>query len=209
MTRLLQALAVLSWMMAATRGASSGGPSNPAELEAFVDQLFAGHMAVSHTPGAVFVLVKNGRVMFMKGYGLASLEKRTPVIPNQTLFRVASISKLFTATAIMQLYERGQVDLHRDINHYLRLFQLKNDFPRPVTLADVLTHTAGFDGESFGIVARSEREIVPLGGHLAIWMPPRVMPPRRGSTVYWCSRWLRRDANSSSASAATRPGDCC
>ena len=157
--------------------ASASGPSDSAELEAFVDQLFARHMVASHTPGAVFVLVKDGRVMFMKGYGLASLEKKTPVAPERTLFRVASISKLFTATAIMQLCERGKVDLHQDINRYLTGFQLKNTYPRPVTLADVTTHTAGFDGESVGIVARSQREIVPLGEHLARWMPPRVMPP--------------------------------
>ena len=82
--------------------ASTGGPSNPAELEAFVDQLFARHMAKSHTPGAVFVLVSNGHILFMKGYGVARVEERTPVVPDRTLFRIASISKLFTATAIMQ-----------------------------------------------------------------------------------------------------------
>jgi CubicO group peptidase (beta-lactamase class C family) len=157
--------------------AANGGPSNPAELEAFVDQLFARHLAASRAPGAVFVLVRNGRVMLAKGYGLANVEKRIPVVADRTLFRVASISKLITATAIMQLYERGQIDLHQDVNRYLRAFQLKGGFPRAVTLADVLTHTAGFDGESFGIVARSEAQIVPLGEHLAIWMPPRVMPP--------------------------------
>ena len=91
---------------------ASRGPSDPAELEAFVDQLFARHMAATHTPGAVFILVKDGRVMFMKGYGLASLEKKILVIPERTLFRVASVSKLFTATAIMQLCERGKVDIH-------------------------------------------------------------------------------------------------
>jgi CubicO group peptidase (beta-lactamase class C family) len=175
--RSLTAFAYAFWLVTGICTASTRGPSDPAELEAFVDQLFARHMAATHTPGAVFVLVKDGRVMFMKGYGLASLEKKTPVVPERTLFRVASISKLFTATAIMQLSERGKLDLHKDINRYLRAFQLKNNYPRPVTLADVLTHTAGFDGESVGIVARSEREIVPLGEHLARWMPPRVMPP--------------------------------
>src|SRR5262249_26784281 len=114
MTRSLPALAFAFWTVKELCAASQGGPSNPAELEAFVDQVFARRMAVNRTPGAVFVLVKNGRVMFMKGYGLASLEKRTHVTPELTLFRVASISKLFTATAIMQLYERGQIDLHQD-----------------------------------------------------------------------------------------------
>ena len=175
--RSLTAFAYAFWVVLGIGAAASRGPSDPAELEAFVDQLFARHMAATHTPGAVFVLVKDGRVMFMKGYGFASLEKKTLVIPERTLFRVASVSKLFTATAIMQLCERGKVDLHQDVNRYLRAFQLQNNYLRPVTLADVLTHTAGFDGESLGIVARSEREIVPLGEHLARWMPPRVMPP--------------------------------
>jgi CubicO group peptidase (beta-lactamase class C family) len=55
---------------------------------------------------------------------MANLEKKIPVEADKTLFRVASLSKLFTATAAMQLYERGQLDLDADVNKYLTDFQL-------------------------------------------------------------------------------------
>lgn len=74
------------------------GPSDPKELEAFIDPLLAELMQEYHIPGAVFCLVKDGEILFTKGYGFADLENRKPVVPDRTLFRVASISKLFTAT---------------------------------------------------------------------------------------------------------------
>jgi CubicO group peptidase (beta-lactamase class C family) len=59
-------------------------------------------------------VVKDGQVLFQKGYGYADFEAKKPVLPDQTLFRPGSISKLFTATAVMQLVEQGKVDLDRD-----------------------------------------------------------------------------------------------
>src|ERR1700732_3376006 len=85
------------------------GPENPAEVEQFVDQFFHEKMAERHVPGAVFVLVKNGRIFLAKGYGYADLERKAPVIPDKTVFQIASVTKLFTAAAVMQLYERGQL----------------------------------------------------------------------------------------------------
>ena len=153
------------------------GPTDPVELEAFLNEFFARRMEELHIPGAVFVLVKDGEIFFAKGYGFADLEKQAPVIPDKTLFRVASLSKLFTATAVMQLYDRGLIDLDDDVNEYLRRFQLEDNYPEPVTFANLLTHTGGFDERYIGISARSESELVPLGQHLADRMPPRVFPP--------------------------------
>jgi CubicO group peptidase (beta-lactamase class C family) len=101
----------------------AAGPTDPKELEVFLDNFFAQQMAKEHVPGAVFVLVKDGKIFFTKGYGYADLEKKTPVIPDQTLFRVGSISKLFTATAVMQLAEQGKLNLDDDVNKYLKRFQ--------------------------------------------------------------------------------------
>ncbi len=129
------------------------GPTDPQELEAFLDPFFAQQMAKLHIPGAVVLVVKDGEIFFTKGYGFANLEQRTPVLPEKTLFRVGSISKLFTATAVMQLAERGLL-----------------------TLAHLLTHTGGFDDRIIGMAARSASEVVPLGSYLAARMPPRVRP---------------------------------
>src|SRR5579884_3030147 len=81
---------------------------------------------------AAFVLVKDGKVIFSKGYGYANLEKQTPVNPDRTVFRVASVSKVFTATAVMQLAESGKLDLNRDVNLYLSRFKVKDPYPQLV-----------------------------------------------------------------------------
>jgi CubicO group peptidase (beta-lactamase class C family) len=146
-------------------------------VEAFLDQFFREKMAERHVPGAVFVLVKDGRVTVVKGFGYANREAQLPVVPGQTAFRVASVSKLFTATAVMQLVERGQLRLDEDVNHYLHAFQLKNAFPKPVTLATLLTHTGGFDERTIGTVARTRADVQPLGPYLASWMPACSLPP--------------------------------
>lgn len=152
------------------------GLNNPQELEAFVDNFFNEEMPKAHVPGAVISVVKDGKLFFAKGYGYANLEKKIPVEPEKTLFRVASLSKLFTATAAMQLYERGQLDLNADVNKYLD-FKLENPYPEPVTSARMMTHTDGTTVRRIGLAARSEAEMEPLGDYLADHMPPIVWRP--------------------------------
>ena len=71
---------------------------NRNELESLVDPIFADQMAKLHVPGAVVAVVKDGKVLFTKGYGYADIEKKTPVVPDKTIFRIGSITKVFTAT---------------------------------------------------------------------------------------------------------------
>jgi len=155
------------------------GPGGPAELEAFLAGLLPSLMEAHHVPGAVFVMVKGGELFFARGYGYADLETRRPVDPETTLFRVASVSKLFTATAAMQLVEQGKLDLHADVNQYLEDFEIEEAFGEPVTLHHLLTHTGGFDDRFLRTGLRIETPIQPLGRYLAERMPPRVMPPGR------------------------------
>jgi CubicO group peptidase (beta-lactamase class C family) len=87
----------------------------------------------------------DGQVLVSKGYGYADLASKTPVQADTTLFRAGSVSKLFTWTAVMQLTEEGKVDLHADINRYLKTFTIPATYPQPITLASLMTHTAGFE----------------------------------------------------------------
>jgi hypothetical protein len=73
-----------------------------------------------HVPGAAVAIVQGDAVVFSRGFGLADLERQVPVSPDVTVFRVFSLSKLFTATAIMQLLEQQQIDLDSDVNTFLR-----------------------------------------------------------------------------------------
>jgi CubicO group peptidase (beta-lactamase class C family) len=147
------------------------------ELEAFVDSLIPQALERSQIPGAVFVLVKDREVVFAKGYGYADLERHSTVMAPKTLFRVGSVSKLFTATAVLQLRERGRVSLDTDVNTYLKGFRIGNPIGKPVTLWNLLTHTGGFDDRYIGIAARKEADRTPLGDYLARSMPQCVMPP--------------------------------
>ena len=77
----------------------------------------------------------------------------------------------------MQLVERGRLDLHADVNQYLTAIRIPATFPEQVTLAHLLTHTAGFEDRKFGFYARNAAELMPLGTFLAIHMPARIFPP--------------------------------
>ncbi|MEM9274743.1 MAG: serine hydrolase domain-containing protein [Cyanobacteria bacterium P01_F01_bin.143] len=147
------------------------------ELETWLDEFMAEQMEKSHIPGVTFSLVQNGELFFAKGYGYADLEQQIPVLADRTLFRVGSISKLFTATAIMQLVEQGLLNLDDDVNKYLSDFQLENNYSQPITIANLLTHTAGFDERLIGISTLEASGIMPLGKYLGSRMPARVLPP--------------------------------
>jgi CubicO group peptidase (beta-lactamase class C family) len=152
------------------------GPTDPKELEAFLDKFFSEQMERFHVPGAIITVVKDGKLFFTKGYGFADLEKQIPVDPDKTLFRAYSVSKSFTATGVMQLVERGKLKMDEDVNKYLKRFKLKENFPEPVTLANLLTHTAGFVDTDSGVdslFARGTYKGVALGDNLAGHMPPR------------------------------------
>ncbi len=175
---------ILIWLLSGLPCLAQGiptsqlGPTDPQELEVFLDKFFAQQMSKEHVPGAVFALVKDGKIFFSKGYGYADLEKKIPVVPDKTLFRVGSISKLFTATAVMQLAEQNKLKLDDDVNKYLKRFQIENSYNKPVTFANLLTHTDGFDsGWGIKAFARSASEMTPLGDFIAKRLPPRIMPP--------------------------------
>jgi CubicO group peptidase (beta-lactamase class C family) len=179
--RLFAALACGTLLIAFQPAASAGDAARDLDdakgVETFVDEFFREKMAERHIPGAVFVLVKDGRTILSKGFGYADHDRKLPVIPDKTAFRVASVSKLFTATAVMQQYERGKLRLNEDINHYLHAFQVPDPFPVPITLANLLTHTGGFDERTIGVVVRTKADIQPLGHYLASRMPACTVPP--------------------------------
>jgi CubicO group peptidase (beta-lactamase class C family) len=157
--------------------APSGGLTDPAELEAFLDDLLAQQLADNHIPGASVAVVKDGRLFFAKGYGSANLEQGVPVVADQTLVRVGSIAKLFTWTAVMQLVEQGKLDLNADVNTYLADVTIPATYPAPITLAHLMTHTAGFEEQLLGLTVFSAADLAPLGTYLAEAMPARVYPP--------------------------------
>src|SRR5215467_4554168 len=84
---------------------------SPSDMEAFFDGAVPYLLAREDIAGAVVSVIKDSKVVFAKGYGYADVKARVPVSPTSTLFRVGSVSKTFTWTAVMQLVEQGKLDL--------------------------------------------------------------------------------------------------
>jgi CubicO group peptidase (beta-lactamase class C family) len=152
------------------------GPTDPAELEAFLDELIGSQMEEHHIAGAAVSVVKDGKIFFAKGYGYADLGEGIPVDPEQTIFRIGSVGKVFTWTAVMQLVEQGKLDLEADINTYLD-FRIPDTYPQPITLKHLMTHTSGFEDRHFGSAVSDARDVVPVREWLVSNMWARVRPP--------------------------------
>ena len=155
---------------------SPAGPTDPVELEAFMDGLMASEMAANHIPGAVVVVVKDGEVLLAKGYGYADLETRAPVDPAATLFRPGSISKLFVWTSVMQLAEQGKLSLDADVNEYLD-FSIPATYPEPITIKTLMTHTPGFEDIGEDLFKLNPEDVGTLEAYLKSHLPARVFPP--------------------------------
>jgi CubicO group peptidase (beta-lactamase class C family) len=147
-----------------------------ADFETFLDALIPSQLRNRNIAGAVISVVKDGQMLFQKGYGYADVEEKKPVLPDQTLFRPGSISKLFTATAVMQLVEQGKLDLDHDVNDYLD-FPIPKTYAEPVTLRQLLTHTAGFEETLKNLFVAHESDMKPLRAYLVNEMPARIFPP--------------------------------
>jgi CubicO group peptidase (beta-lactamase class C family) len=160
---------------APSAGALAGGPSDAHEVEGFMDSLVPAQLREQHIAGAAVAVVRDGRLLFSKGYGFADLASQRPALADLTLFRTDSTGKLLVWTAVMQLVEQGKLDLDADVNRYID-FQIPDTFPQPVTLRHLLSHTAGFDAKPY-LLAHELGDVEPIGAWLARNLPARVRPP--------------------------------
>ncbi|WP_235496688.1 beta-lactamase family protein [Aneurinibacillus migulanus] len=153
------------------------GPTDAKEVEEFADTFFSQPHIKDQLAGAVFVIVKDGKILLKKGYGYADLEKKIPADPDRTVFPVASISKVFTATGIMQLVEQGKINLDEDIQTYLGDVKLKNKTDYPLTMKHLLTHTTGFDFTDTLESAQHRPEPLPLDKYVKENMSTVIRKP--------------------------------
>jgi CubicO group peptidase (beta-lactamase class C family) len=117
------------------------------------------------TPGVAVGVMHRGRA-YAQGFGITSLEAPAPVDEN-TLFQIGSTTKTYTATAIMRLVEKKELDLDRPVRRYLRDLKLKDpDVTKKVTLRHLLTHTGGWAGDFFPETGRGEDAVAKLVGML-------------------------------------------
>lgn len=127
-------LSLICGVAKAATADADGSSGSAAEINRFLSETFR-----PDAPGAAVLVVHRGEVLLRKGYGLANLELGVPIDPAQ-VFRIGSLTKQFTAVAILQLVEAGKIRLEDEIGKYMP------DYPASaskVTLAQLLTHTAG------------------------------------------------------------------
>lgn len=129
--RIAAAFILLSVLPVATVPAAAESPSEKAD--ALLHSLIG-----TNEPGAAVLVAQNGKILFEKGYGSADLAKHVPITP-QTIFRIGSDTKQFTAAAILKLQEQGKLSVNDKLAKYIP------DFPRgdQVTLSELLHHTSG------------------------------------------------------------------
>ncbi|MCX7174500.1 MAG: serine hydrolase [Proteobacteria bacterium] len=137
---LIAGLAVLAWL-----GAASASAAPDEQDGRLLDDLIGKYVSPEGAPGAAAVLVRRDGRVTLRGYGMADLAKKRVVNPETTVFRIGSISKTFTAIAILQLLDEGKIALEADANKYLKGVQIPGN-GAPVRVIDLLTHRGGFDG---------------------------------------------------------------
>jgi CubicO group peptidase (beta-lactamase class C family) len=151
-------------VLAATAPDSPGGiePAAMVTLPDVVDAAVRRLMTELHTPGTAVAIVHDGRLIFLRGYGMSRVETDTPVDAGRTLFRIGSVTKPLTAAAVLQLVDEGALDLHRDVRQYIPRLSL----PYGVTAHHLLTHTAGFDETFAGGFTRAPGDLRVLAVHV-------------------------------------------
>lgn len=161
-------------------GAARPNIENHGAFVGFVDGLVAGYMARDHLAGVTLSIVKDGEVLLAKGYGISGRDPERGVDPARTLFRVGSISKTFTWTAMMQLAEAGRLSLDDPVNDHLPASLKVPDqgFGEPIRIRHLMTHTPGFEDTALGhLLSRTAGDVMPLKSYLEQFRPDRVRAP--------------------------------
>jgi CubicO group peptidase (beta-lactamase class C family) len=119
---------------------------------AVLDHWIVASVYLHDQPGLSIGIICDGKLIWEKGYGYADLEHNIPAVPS-TLYRVASITKLFTATAVLQLRDAAHLQLDDPITRYLPWVKLHNEVPDspPITISELLLHTSGLPRESAAV----------------------------------------------------------
>jgi CubicO group peptidase (beta-lactamase class C family) len=158
------------------RNADAAPKLSSADAEVWLNGFMKTALRDGEIAGAVVVIVKDGKILVQKGYGYSDVARKRPVDPETTLFRPASITKTFTATAAMQLVEQGELNLDTNINTYLD-FKVDGKGGKPITLRNLLQHTAGFQEIYRGYELDEGDPVMSLEAYVKSQLPARVYAP--------------------------------
>lgn len=147
------------------------------DVEQFVDDYVNDYIGET-TAGASIVILKDRQIILSKGYGYADIENQIKINANTAVFEWGSISKLFVWVSVMQLVEQGMMDLEEDINNYLPPgFLTKLTYDAPITMLDLMNHTAGFEENVFDLGYATESPVKSLEEGLKLAEPNQIYQP--------------------------------
>jgi CubicO group peptidase (beta-lactamase class C family) len=162
--------------------ASAFGQSESDRLNNLLDPLIEKAMRDDPTPGMAVGVVHNGQVVYARGFGLMKLGHAEKPVTTETLFHMASVTKPFVATCVLQLWEQGKVELDSPVVKYLPYFRLSDERYKVITVRQMLSHTSGMpDVEDYennkpqfddGAL---ERYVRSLNGQKLLWVPGSKM----------------------------------
>ena len=146
------------------------------ELKNRVNEYVSKNIGTS-TAGANVVIVKDGEIFMNTSYGYANIENQIKVTPD-TVFEWGSVTKLLVWTSVMQLVEQGKLELNEDIRTYLpEGFLTPLQYDAPITMLNLMHHTAGWEESYIDLFYKSANEIKPLEEMLHITKPYQVHEP--------------------------------
>jgi CubicO group peptidase (beta-lactamase class C family) len=159
-------LLTLGWLLVAQTTAQTTAPRTaPSDLAARLDAIVLDQQPNADEPGLAVLVVVDGRPVLRKGYGLANVETRAPIAPDM-IFRIGSVTKQFTAVAVLQLVQQGKVRLDDPITKYVSDLDTRG---QTITIEHLLTHTSGIPSytaipnfEEVRVRKMSPRQIVAL-----------------------------------------------
>ncbi|MGE4063745.1 MAG: serine hydrolase domain-containing protein [Rhodospirillaceae bacterium] len=183
---------IASLALASPLAAQEGVAKNllaPKAIEAWADDVFGKALKEHRFSGLGITVTEGDKVLFTKGYGYQDWAAKSPVSPDRTQFRIASLTKTFVATGIVQLLERGQIkSLDDPANKYLKRFQFKPNGGQEVTVWDLLTHRAGF-GTPPQVQVDNDTLKLPVAASLLAAYVPDYARPRDTVSVYCNYCW--------------------
>lgn len=189
------------------------GLGTPGQAAALLEPLI-GEILAGGVPGAAAAIVHQGAVLLAEGYGVADVRTRTKVDAD-TVFRVGSVSKLVTWTALMQAVERGAFGpdgLDAEIDAYCAPLVIPDAFGERVRVWNLFTHTAGFDDNQLGYLVKRTLDQRPLAEVLQRHQPRRIARPttvaRHAHEAAYCG-WAASLAGHLAANASRTDFDTC
>lgn len=155
-----------------------------ANVTAWADETFESALSGGQITGATISVVKDGELLMSKGYGHANAMQAAPVDPYETRFRIGSITKTFTATLLARLLDEGIIQSVDDpANNYLKRYQLPDNNGQPITIRQLMTHSAGFE-DTFHFLGSEEAQPIPIPAEIFDRMRPAFVRPAGHSVVY-------------------------